>query len=144
MRTILIALSALMLTACVTQGSLPDTVGEIDFKAPSGKVGWAKYERTEFYPSLSTARYRALAIDALRQTRFLVFLDNPSSGCIKAEHGATRFDWNIMAGVYYRQESGGVRVRYIIEASKDIGFFGDKTDRDWISEIHGRIRIHLP
>lgn len=144
MRPIFIVFSSFILTACASQGSLPDAVSEVDFKAPSGKVGWAKYERTEFYPSLSTGRYRTLAVDALRQTRFMVLLDNPSSGCIKAEHGATRFDWNVMAGVYYRQESGGVRVRYIIEASKDIGLFGDKTDRDWISEIHGRIRIHLP
>ena len=48
-----------------------------------------------------------------------------------------------MAGVYYKQETAGVRIRYVIEASKDIGIMGDKTDRDWISEINGRIRVGL-
>lgn len=140
----LFAVSCLFLLGCATQGSLPDAAQEVDFEAPAGKVGWAQYERTEFYPKISEARFRGLAADALRQTRFEVLLDDAASGCIKGEHGATRFDWNVMAGVYYRQEQGGVRVRYIIEASKDIGIFGDKTDRDWISEIHGRIRVHLP
>ena len=138
------ALAVLLLAGCVSQHSLPDAAAAVDFDAPAGKVGWAQYERTEFYPAISAARFRGLAADALRQTRFEVLLDDPASCCLKGEHGATRFDWNVMAGIYYRQEKGGVRVRYIIEASKDIGIFGDKTDRDWISEIHGRIRVHLP
>lgn len=133
----------LLLVGCATQSSLPDSVADVDFGGPAGKVGWAQYERTEFYQGISPQRFRELAAQSLRQGKFVVLRDDPSAGCVQGEHGATRFDWNIVAGIYYRQEKGGVRARFVIEASKDIGIFGDKTDRDWISELNGRIRVHL-
>lgn len=141
MRLVLLP-SLLLLVGCATRSSLPDSVAEVDFGAPAGKVGWAQYERTEFYQGVTARRFRELAAQSLRQGNFEVLRDDPSAGCVQGEHGATRFDWNIVAGIYYRQEKGGVRARYVIEASKDIGIFGDKTDRDWISELHGRIIVH--
>ena len=59
------------------------------------------------------------------------------------EHGFTKFDWNVVMGIYYKQELTGVRIRYVVEASKDIGITGDETERDWISEVNARIRIGL-
>lgn len=143
MPRLFLALS-LVLAGCASQSSLPSSVSDVDFEAPAGKVGWAHYERTEFYRGADTAKFRELALHAFRARDFEVLRDEPRQGCIQAEHGATRFDWNVMAGIYYRQEYGGVRARYVIEASKDIGIFGDKTDRDWITDIHGRILLHLP
>lgn len=136
-------LLAFALVGCASRSSLPDGVAEVDFNAPAGKVGWAQYERTEFYQGITIQRFRELAAQSLRQGNFEVLRDDPLAGCVQGEHGATRFDWNVMAGIYYRQEKGGVRARFVIEASKDIGIFGDKTDRDWITELNGRIRVHL-
>ena len=142
MRT-LIVLTAVVLVGCASRGSLPDSVGEIDFNAPIGKTGWAEYQRSEFYPGANAARVRELARQGLSQMNFEVFRDDPSAGCVMGEHGYTKFDWNVVMGVYYKQEPAGVRIRYVVEASKDIGILGDKTERDWISEVNGRIRVGL-
>lgn len=136
-------LSLFGITGCATRGSLPDSVAEIDFNGPVGKTGWAEYQRTEFYPGVKVDKVRILARQSLSQGGFDVFRDDPSSGCVMGEHGYTTVDWNIVMGVYYQQESAGVRIRYVVEASKDIGFMGDATERDWISEVNARIRIGL-
>ena len=128
-------------TGCATRWSLPDSAAEVDFEGPMGKTGWAQYERTEFYPGATPERLRQELIQGLAQMRFEILQDDPSASMLIGEHGATLYDWNILMGVYWKRHKDGVLVRYHVEASKDIGFLGDKTQRDWITELHGRMRI---
>jgi hypothetical protein len=142
MAKLLLALAAAVLcSGCATRYSLPDSAAEVDFEAPMGKTGWGQYERTEFYPGATPERVRQQVIQGLSQMRFAILDDDPKAAMVIGEHGATLYDWNILFGVYWKTHQNGVLVRYHVEASKDVGFLGDKTQRDWITELHGRLRI---
>lgn len=134
-------LFAFAFSGCATRWSLPDSASEVDFEGPMGKTGWAQYERTEYIKGATPDRVRQEVITGLSQMRFEILDDNPRESMVVGEHGATLYDWNILFGVYWKKHKGGVLVRYHVEASKDIGFLGDKTQRDWITELHGRLRI---
>ncbi|MGB2065746.1 MAG: hypothetical protein ACPHUL_11330, partial [Marinomonas gallaica] len=55
----------------------------------------------------------------------------------------TMHDWNILAGVYFKESDGSTKVMVIIEGSKDIGFSGDVTSDGWSGKILKEMRVYL-
>jgi hypothetical protein len=55
----------------------------------------------------------------------------------------TAHDWNVIAGVYFKEFDKSTKVKVIIEGSKDIGFSGDVTSDGWSGKILKGLRQHL-
>ena len=64
-------------------------------------------------------------------------------GYVVGEHGMTMHDWNIIAGVYFKKYDNDVKVKVIVEGSKDIGFSGDVTSDGWTGKILKGMREYL-
>jgi hypothetical protein len=55
----------------------------------------------------------------------------------------TAHDWNVVAGVYFREEPGAVAVIVLVEGSKDFGFSGDAIGGGWTGRILQGMRAYL-
>lgn len=56
---------------------------------------------------------------------FSLLKADSNKGMAIGEHGMKMHDWNIIAGVYFAELEGVIKVAVIVEGSKDIGFSGD-------------------
>ena len=59
------------------------------------------------------------------------------------EHGMTAYDWNVVAGVYIKPDEGGAMFKAIVEGSKDVGFWGDRTATSWVEKIFKGVREYV-
>ena len=59
------------------------------------------------------------------------------------EHGMTAYDWNIVAGIYIKENKTGYMFKAIVEGSKDVGFWGDMTQTSWVEKIFKGIREYI-
>jgi hypothetical protein len=122
---------------------LPRDASEINFDASEGKTGWSAYRQFEIFRGYSPDQIYDAAKVGLGDAGFSLRKADASGGFVIGEHGMTAHDWNVIAGVYYRQESEGTRVAVIVEGSKDIGFSGDVTSGGWGGEILKGMREYL-
>lgn len=144
MRLLCTLLAYFVLTACASVNSLPQTANEVDFdEGVEGKTGWSEYQGL-----LQTAAVRdEVAYEAakagLRAAGFTVNRADISNRLVLGKHGMTAYDWNVVAGIYYRIDDDQTRFKMIVEGSKDLGFSGDATGTDWVGRIQGGIRNYI-
>ena len=74
---------------------------------------------------------------------FSIRAADSSKGVVIGEHGMTAHDWNVLAGVYFREHGNGTLVGVLVEGSKDIGFSGDVTSDGWSGKILKGMRDYL-
>ena len=139
----ILILSIAVLSGCVGTSAFPDSARQVNFNGPEGKTGWSKYEQNVFFKDVSEQDVYDAAKDAMGVSGFALIRADLSSGVVLGEHGMTLHDWNIMAGVYFKREPNGVRVRVQAEGSKDIGFSGDVTGGGWTGSIISTMRNRL-
>ena len=65
------------------------------------------------------------------------------NGVVFGEHGITLHDWNVIAGIYFKETQDGIIVAVIAEGSKDTGFSGDATGDAWTGKILNAMRDYL-
>jgi len=124
--------------------SLPQSASEANFDSDKeGRTGWSKYEEVYFFKGVDkrTAYYAAKA--GLADANFTIKQASFKKGVAIGEHGMTAYDWNIVAGVYVREESEGTKVKIHVEGSKDIGFWGDMTADSWQEKIYKGMRQYI-
>ena len=138
-----IILLSLFLTGCASVSMLPESASEVDFGANEGKVGWSKYAHTENFRGYTPEQIYDSAKAGLGAAGFSLRQASLAGGYAKGEHGMTAHDWNIIAGVYFRENVEGTKVKIIIEGSKDIGFSGDVTSDGWSGKILVAMRNYL-
>ena len=122
---------------------LPDDVSMVDFRSPEGKTGWSKYEHIETFRGYTPDQIYASAKVGLGSAGFSLRSADLSKGKVVGEHGMTAHDWNVIAGVYFKQIDEGTNVKVIVEGSKDIGFSGDVTSDGWTGKILKGMRDYL-
>ena len=83
------------------------------------------------------------AKSGLSDAGFSIKRANFSEGFAIGEHGATKYDWNVVAGVYIHEEKDGSSIKVIAQGSKDLGFQGDMTGKSWPQEIFKSIRQYI-
>ena len=132
-----------MLSACATVGMLPRSVNEVDFSKPEGKTGWSQYRQVEKFDGYNAEQIYDAAKAGLGEADFALRRADKSLGYVIGEHGMTLHDWNVIAGVYFKETDGGVLVAVLVEGSKDIGFSGDATGGGWTGEILNAMRDYL-
>ena len=142
-KLLLSAIVSLILTGCASVNMLPRNATLADFTAPEGKTGWSKYEHLERFPGYKPDQIYEAAKVGLSVAGFSLRSADLSKGIVVGEHGMTAHDWNVIAGVYFKEADGILTVKIIVEGSKDIGFSGDVTSDGWTGKILKAMRDHL-
>lgn len=122
---------------------LPQEAASVDFTAPEGKTGWSKYEHVERFAGYKPDQLYEAAKVGLGSAGFSLRKADMAKGIVVGEHGMTAHDWNVIAGVYFKEIDGVPTVKIIVEGSKDIGFSGDVTSDGWTGKILKSMREHL-
>lgn len=130
----------LLLNGCVGVNDVPASAAEVNFEGEQGHTGWARYEKTVILRNISLREALLAGEQALGFSKFTLRKSDPEHAMAIGEHGATPFDYNIIAGLYFRQKGRDVQVRIHVQASKDIGFLGDATERNWTSELESSLK----
>jgi hypothetical protein len=144
MRNLLLASLCLpLLVGCAGMNDLPATAAEVNFDGEQGHTGWARYERTVHLKDTRLSAAIEAGERALAFSKFEIRKVDPAGAVVVGEHGATPYDYNIMAAIYFRQEGKDVRSRIHVQASRDIGFLGDATERNWTKELETSLKAIL-
>lgn len=141
----LIALVTVLLTGCVSIGSLPQSAAEVDFNpAMEGRTGWSKYEEVFVLKGTDTRTAYLAAKAGLSDAGFTIKRASFEKLFAIGEHGITAYDWNVVAGVYIKELPGeGCAVKVQVIGSKDVGFWGDMTAKSWPQEIFKGVRKYI-
>jgi hypothetical protein len=140
---IILVIAVMLLQACATVNMVPHDVAEVDFDAPEGKTGWSQYEHVETFHGYNVDQIYEAAKVGLGDAGFSLRKADKSNGYVIGEHGITLHDWNVIAGVYFKEFDGNTRVKVIAEGSKDTGFSGDVTADGWTGKILKGMRQYL-
>jgi len=143
MRYTLFLTLPLILSACANVNMVPHDVAEVDFDAPEGKTGWSQYQHVETFRGYTEEQVYEAAKVALGSAGFSLRMADKTKGTVIGEHGMTAHDWNVIAGVYFKHEDNGTKVKVIAEGSKDIGLSGDVTSDGWTGKILRAMRQYL-
>lgn len=143
MKSTLTALALLLLHGCATVSMLPRDASEVDFESPEGKTGWSEYQQVEEFRGYTKSQVYAAAKSGLGNAGFSLRVADESKGLVVGEHGMTLHDWNVIAGVYFREQDANTIVKVIVEASKDVGISGDVTSDGWTGKILNQMREYL-
>lgn len=143
MKKALLCMAVLFIQACATVNMLPHDVELVDFDAPEGKTGWSEYHHVETFHGYSADQIYEAAKVGLGNAGFSLRKADKSKGTVIGEHGITLHDWNVMAGVYFKEDGDATKVKVIVEGSKDIGFSGDVTSDGWTGKILKGVRQYL-
>lgn len=143
MKRLIIIAVVFLLKACATVSMMPKSAEEIDFYGVEGKTGWSQYKHTESFIGYNKEQVYAAAKVGLGNAGFSLRIADFSKGLVIGEHGITLHDWNVIAGVYFIEDGGNVKVAIIAEGSKDIGFSGDVTSDGWTGKILKGMREYL-
>ncbi len=143
MRLSFLTVCWLGLSGCATVGMLPPDAAHVDFDGAEGKTGWSQYQHMETFRGYSVDQVYDAAKVGLGNAGFSLRTADKSKGTVIGEHGMTAHDWNVIAGVYFKQQSDGIVVKIIAEGSKDIGFSGDVTSGGWTGMILKGMREYL-
>jgi len=121
-----------MLGGCVGLDSVPKSSANVNFEPDlEGRTGWSKYEEVLFFRGVDKRTAYLAAKEGLAEAGFTIKRASYKDGAIIGEHGITKYDWNIVAGVYIKEKSMGTIVKAIVQGSKDVGFWGDMTAESW-------------
>ena len=133
-----------VLNGCASISMLPKSAADVDFDAGvEGKTGWAQYQETARFESVGKDQVFNACKAGLAAANFSLVSANRDLGVVMGEHGMTMHDWNVIAGIYFRERSAGYDVKVIVEGSKDIGFSGDATGSGWTGRILNGMRTML-
>lgn len=143
MKILFLSLLFCLIQGCATVGMLPDDVAKVDFDAPEGKTGWSEYQHVETFHGYDVNQVYEAAKVGLGSAGFSLREADKSRGMVIGEHGITLHDWNVIAGVYFKEANNATKVKVIAEGSKDIGFSGDVTSDGWTGKILRGMRQYL-
>lgn len=133
----------LSLSGCASKGMLPSSAAVVDFNGKEGKTGWSQYKHQEFFKGYSVDEVYQASKVGLGNAGFSLIEADKSIGRVVGEHGMTLHDWNVIAGVFFKEADEGVNTIVIIEGSKDTGISGDVTGDGWSGKILKEMRDYL-
>ena len=132
------------LSGCVSIKRLPDSANEVNFNdAIEGKTDWAQWQGVMNVKGIDRRTAYQAAKAGLADAKFTIQKASIDLGAVIGEHGMTAYDWNIIAGVYFRKTNDGYQFKAIVEGSKDVGFWGDTTKSSWVENIFKGIREYI-
>ncbi len=136
-------LSTLFLVGCASRSSIPQSSAQVDFNGKEGKIGWSQYAENARFKNVSLEKFYEAAKSGMAAGGFTLKESNQETQTLVGEHGMTANDWNIYAGIYYKQDKEDIIARVQVQGSKDFGFNGDATGYAWTGKIMNGIRTYL-
>jgi hypothetical protein len=135
---------SVLISGCASTSMLPQSAKEVDFGgATEGKTGWSSYREQAVFKNVKKAQVLQAAKAGLGDAGFTLRSVNADEGVVFGEHGMTLHDWNIIAGVYVKEEGEDTLAAVLVEGSKDIGFSGDVTGNAWTGKILRGMRTYM-
>lgn len=123
---------------------LPQSADAVIFEGgDEGKTGWSSYREEAIFRNTDKKTVIQAAKAGLGDADFALRNVDQANGVVFGEHGMTMHDWNVIAGVYVKEQGPDVQVVVLIEGSKDVGFSGDVTSGGWTGEILKGMREYL-
>lgn len=141
--TSLLCLLIIFAGGCASITMLPENADAVSFGEAEGKTGWSQYAQEESFSNYSKEQIFEASKAALGMAGFSLRKANIAEGYVIGEHGMTAHDWNIIAGIYFKKIEHKIKLKVIIEGSKDIGFSGDVTSDGWSGKIVLYLRQYL-
>lgn len=142
--TLCIIVFSALATGCASTSMLPQSAKDVDFRsATEGKTGWSSYREQTVFKNAKKAQVLQAAKAGLGDSGFALKSVNADEGVVFGEHGMTLHDWNVIAGVYLKEEGADILTVVLAEGSKDIGFSGDVTGNAWTGKILRGMRAYM-
>ncbi|NOX43009.1 MAG: hypothetical protein GXP19_04650 [Gammaproteobacteria bacterium] len=143
---LLSVLISMMLYACASVSTLPRRASDVNF-----------VDHVSGVPSVRNYDYCANYIDADKETlfeaakyslvtnKFDIKETNAVDDVIRGEHGVSARDWNIVAGIYFKEVSNGVAVKIIVRTAVSTSLYRNEngTAKDWSHKIISGIETYL-
>jgi hypothetical protein len=144
-RFLITTLASLLLVGCASVHSMPQSANEVSFElSEEGRTGWSEYQDTIFVKGVDKRTAYLAAKAGLADAGFTIKKASFENLYAVGEHGMTAYDWNVIAGVYIKEEPGkGVWIKTLVEGSKDVGFWGDMTASSWTQNILKGVREYI-
>ena len=134
----------LLIIGCASVLMLPQKSKDINFAGgKEGKMGWSKYRETAQFKNANKSTLIQAAKAGFGEAGFSLMEVNDEEGIVFGEHGMTLHDWNIVVGVYIKEQGKNASVVVLVEGSKDIGFSGDVTGNAWTGIILNGMRKYV-
>jgi S1-C subfamily serine protease len=143
LNTSLFCLLLIFTGGCASVSMLPENADAVSFGKAEGKTGWSQYAQEESFRNYSEEQIYEASKAALGMAGFSLRKANLAEGYVIGEHGMTMHDWNVIAGIYFKSIEEKIKLKVIIEGSKDIGFSGDVTSDGWSGKIVLYLRQYL-
>lgn len=144
MQKFMVLICSLLLSACVSISSMPQSANEVDFSSDlEGRTGFSQYEEVYFLKGVDKRTAYLASKEGLSEAGFTIKKASFENGMAIGEHGLTAYDWNVVAGVYVKEAPKGTDVKIIVEGSKDVGFWGDMTAKSWPQEIFKGMKDYI-
>ena len=115
------------LSSCATYSMLPKSASEVNFsKKIQCKTGWSKYEGIKFFKGIDEKTCHLAGKAGLTYANFQIIKESFEKRLVFGEHGSTsRWDGNIVAGVYIKPENNGCLAKLIVEGFMNLGAGGE-------------------
>ena len=109
-----LTLITLLTISSASRSSLPKSASEVKFDSKEGKIGWSEYGQNETFNNTDSKTIYQAAKAGLAAGGFNLVEGDAEKQTLIGEHGITAHDWNVLAGVYYKQIDADVLVRVIV------------------------------
>jgi len=144
---ILVVLScSLLLFACTSISDLPRNARDVRFiDHVSGTPSLREFDYCANYFSVDKKTILEAIKFSLIKIKFEIREANILTGVVRGEHGISARDWNIVAGVYFKELPKGVAVKIIVRTAVSTSLYQDENGsaKDWTNKIIAGIDVYL-
>ena len=144
MKAIVILAAVILLSACESLDSVPQRAAEVNFE-PSAvdNTRLARSEEIAFFRGVDIRTAYSAGKEGLEAAGFAIKRESFERKAIVGEHQITLLDWNIVAGVYLKEQQDGTVAKVVVQRSKDLGWSNYKTGGNWPKRILMGMRIYI-
>lgn len=141
----------LLLAACASVTDLPGSAGEVSFvDHVAGVPPLREFDYCGNYLNANKEAVFEAVKFALIKQKFAIQRADFDKGVVRAEHGVSSYDWNIVTGIYFKEIPTGVAVKIIVRTSVSTSLYADAraregsiTAREWLEKILANMETFL-
>jgi hypothetical protein len=141
----------LLLAACASVTDLPGSAGEVSFvDHVAGVPPLREFDYCGNYLNANKEAVFEAVKFALIKQKFAIQRADFDKGVVRAEHGVSSYDWNIVTGIYFKEIPTGVAVKIIVRTSVSTSLYveerareGSITAREWLEKILASMEAFL-
>ena len=141
----------LLLAACASVTDLPGSAGEVSFvDHVAGVPPLREFDYCGNYLNANKEAVFEAVKFALIKQKFAIQRADFDKGVVRAEHGVSSYDWNIVTGIYFKETSTGVAVKILVRTAVSTSLYVDEraregsiTAKEWLEKILESMEVFL-